>query len=227
MLRIADQSFALRTATILGNLALMFIAADATLSDCRADLPRASKAMREAAIAAALEEVIEFDFQEQPLTDVFDYLKQKHEIEIQLDTKALTDAGVGTDTPITRHIKGITLDSALDLILSELDLAWIIHDEVLYITSNAAAQNMVETRVYPVSDLLMPVADDLAYESLIEVLAEAATASGATPHPHSIRIYRPAAALVITRSVLVHRRVEKLLKELRQAKAEGAVQAVQ
>lgn len=224
MLRIADQSFALRTATILGNLALMFIAADATPSDCRADLPRASKALREAAIAAALEESTDLDFQEQPLTDVFDFLKQKHQIEIQLDVKALTDAGVGSDTPITRHIKGITLDSALDLMLNELDLTWLIHDEVLYITSNAAAQNMIETRVYPVRDLLDPLADDLNYESLIEVLAEAATASGTSPHPHSIRIYRPAAALVITRSVLVHRRVEKLLKELRQARAENPAQ---
>ncbi len=32
-----------------------------------------------------------------------------HGIEIQLDNRALEEAGMGTDTPVTRHVKGITL----------------------------------------------------------------------------------------------------------------------
>ncbi|HET6884120.1 MAG TPA: VWA domain-containing protein, partial [Pirellulales bacterium] len=112
----------------------------------------------EAKILAALDEKTELDFAEQPLTDVIDYLKQRHDIEIQLDQKALTDAGVGTDTPISRSIKGITLRSALKLLLSELDLTYIIRNEVLMITSKTEAESMLSTRVYPVADLVIPTA---------------------------------------------------------------------
>ena len=111
----------------------------------------------ESKILAALDDKTELDFAEQPLTDVVDYLKQRHDIEIQLDSKALTDAGIGTDTPISRVIKGITLRSALKLLLSELDLTYVIKNEVLMITSKTEAENMLSTRVYPVADLVIPI----------------------------------------------------------------------
>lgn len=108
-------------------------------------------------IMAALDEKTELDFAEQPLTDVLDYLKQRHDIEIQLDSRAIADEGLGSDVPITRSIKGITLRSALKLLLGELDLTYVIRNEVLFITSKTEALNMLSTRVYPVADLVMPI----------------------------------------------------------------------
>jgi len=108
-------------------------------------------------IYAALDEPTEIDFAEQPLSDVVEYLKQRHGIEIQLDDKALADAGAATDTPITRSIKGITLRSALKLLLSDLDLTYVIRNEVLMITSKTEAENMLVTKVYPVGDLVVPI----------------------------------------------------------------------
>ena len=111
----------------------------------------------EAKIIAALDDKTELEFVDQPLSDVIDYLKERHAIEIQLDTKALTDAGLGSDTPVTRNIRGITLRSALRLMLSEMDLTYVIRDEVLMITSKTEAENMLSTKVYPVADLVMPI----------------------------------------------------------------------
>src|SRR5581483_3575519 len=111
----------------------------------------------ETKIPASLDERTELDFADQPLSDVIEYLQQRHEINIQLDNKALSDAGVGSDTPITRSIKNITLRSALKLLLSELDLTYVIRNEVLMITSKTEAENMLSTRVYPVGDLVIPV----------------------------------------------------------------------
>lgn len=108
-------------------------------------------------IMAALDEKTELDFAEQPLTDVLDYLKQRHDIEIQLDSRALADEGLGSDVSITRNIKGITLRSALKLLLGELGLTYVIRNEVLFITSKTEAMNMLTTRVYPVADLVMPI----------------------------------------------------------------------
>ena len=88
-----------------------------------------------AKIIKSLDDTTELEFVETPLTDVIDFLKARHRIEIQPDTKALTDANVALDAPITKNLKGITLRSALRILLHNLDLnAYVIHDEVLKIT---------------------------------------------------------------------------------------------
>ncbi|HVA48612.1 MAG TPA: hypothetical protein VNH11_19760 [Pirellulales bacterium] len=111
----------------------------------------------ETKILAALDDKTELDFTEQPLTDVIDYLKQRHNIEIQLDNRAIAESGIGSDAPVTRSIKGITLRSALKLLLGEMDLTYVLRNEVLLITSRTEAENMLSTRVYPVADLVVPI----------------------------------------------------------------------
>jgi hypothetical protein len=111
----------------------------------------------EAKIVAALDDKTELEFVDQPLSDVVDFLKERHDIEIQLDNKALTDEGIGSDTPVTRNIKGITLRSALRLMLGEMDLTYVIRNEVLMITTKTEAENMLSTKVYPVADLVVPI----------------------------------------------------------------------
>jgi hypothetical protein len=110
-----------------------------------------------AKIRAALDGETSFEFTELPLTDVVKYLSDKHDIEIQLDTKVLEEASIGIDTPVTRSLKGITLRSALRLMLGALDLTYVIKDEVLLITTPDKASNELSTKVYPVADLVMPI----------------------------------------------------------------------
>jgi hypothetical protein len=108
-------------------------------------------------IKQALEDSTVMEFVETPLSDVVDYLKDYHKIEIQLDTKALEDAGAGSDTPITKNLKGISLRSALRLMLGGLDLTYVIKDEVLLITTPEKASSELVTKVYPVADLVLPI----------------------------------------------------------------------
>ena len=108
-------------------------------------------------IEAALKSPTQLEFVDTPLTDVIDYLKDYHQIEIQLDKKAMEDAGVGTDTPVTKSLKGVSLRSALRLMLAELSLKYVIKDEVLLITTTEAAENKLTTRVYSVADLVIPI----------------------------------------------------------------------
>ena len=51
--------------------------------------------------------------------------------------------GIGTDTPVTKNLKGITLRSALRLMLRELSLTYIIKDEVLLITTPEEAESQL------------------------------------------------------------------------------------
>src|SRR5687767_1449681 len=68
---------------------------------------------REASIRAALDQNTDVKFIEWPFHGVIDDLKQRHAIEIQVDYRAVEEAGLCSDMPITRSIKGVTLRSAL------------------------------------------------------------------------------------------------------------------
>jgi len=107
-------------------------------------------------ILSELKKPTELDFVDTPLSEVVNYLKDRHQIEIELDQRALQDVGVDTNTPITKSLRGISLRSALRLLLRELDLTYVIKDEVLLITTPEQAGNDLVLKVYPVADLVVP-----------------------------------------------------------------------
>ena len=99
----------------------------------------------------------QLDFLESPLSEVVEFLEEYHDIEIVIDNRALQDAGLDSNTPITQTLRGISLRSALRLILRELDLTYMVRDEVLQITSLDEAEQDLVTKVYPVADLVLPI----------------------------------------------------------------------
>jgi hypothetical protein len=107
-------------------------------------------------INAALAQPTQLEFIETPLRDVVDFLENHHQINIELYAPALDAVGIGSDTPITRNLKGVPLRSALTLMLRDLDLTYVVRDDVLLITTTDVADEMVELRVYDVSKLLGP-----------------------------------------------------------------------
>ena len=107
-----------------------------------------------AKIEAALDENTKIDFIEVPLQDVTDYLVDVHKIPIVIHARALESVGLGTDSPITRRLVGISLRSALRLLLDEIELTYLIRNEVLLITTVEEANRVAEIRVYDVADLL-------------------------------------------------------------------------
>lgn len=194
-----------------------------------AETSRPGPSANEIKILAALDEKTELEFADQPLTDVIEYLKERHDIEIQLDIKALTDEGIGSDTPVTRNIKGIRLEAALDLILGELEMTYLVRDDVMYLTTKAKAENLLSVRIYPVADLIVR-ADDPGHEDDYQSLSALITASVA-PHswnhadgPGSILEFSNARALVISQTFAVHREIEGLLAAIREVRQQQAVE---
>ena len=97
-----------------------------------------------------------FEFVDEPLLDVVDYLKDLHNIEIQIDAKALEAASIGTDMPVTCNLKGIALRPALDLMLKQLKLAYFIEGEVLMITNEQPSEPRLSVRLYDCSWFVKP-----------------------------------------------------------------------
>ncbi len=108
-------------------------------------------------LEAALSERTDLAFVDTPLTDAIDFLEDVHGISIIIDTAALTDEGVDPSAPVNLELSGITLRSALKLMLGPLQLTYVIEDEVMKITTQVKADEVLSTRVYPVADLVVPI----------------------------------------------------------------------
>ena len=162
-------------------------------------------------------------FVQLPLDQVIDYLKDYHQIEIQLDKKALDAAGIAEDTAVTTSLKGNPLRSALRLVLHQLKLAFTIHEGVLMITTPEAEKDYLITRFYDVADLVVyqdsknqqwddytPLEDIII--STIDVTSWDAVGGPASVAGASIST---AKILVISQTYENHRQVANLLKEIR------------
>jgi hypothetical protein len=113
----------------------------------------------EKAILKALKQETSVDFAAVPLNEVIDYISLKHHIPVYIDDAGLKDAKVDAKVPVTCRLSGISLRSALEIVLDKLELKWTIHHEVLMITSPARAESddLMYTKIYDVTDLVVPI----------------------------------------------------------------------
>ena len=154
-----------------------------------------------------------------------------------------------SDAPITINLKKIPAEMALRLVLRQHKLAYMLDHGVVIVTTAEEAETQLDVRVYRVSDLLEEAADgnavppadwDMYYEGyapgepggamravdrygemgkLINLITATVEPSSwdTVGGPGSIVPYR--GTLVIAQTQQVHRKVEKLLKGLREALA--------
>ena len=173
------------------------------------------------------------DFNGTPLTDVIERLKDYHKIEIQLDRKALEEAGIGLDINVTRKLKENSLKAALRQFLDEGTFTFLIDHESLLITTTDAAASRLYVTLYPVADLLDRYRDEKGnvwsdFEPLADKIRSTvqpktwADAGGAG----SLARCTPGgtAVLVIAQTQQVQEEVAALLAKLRKAKPSGGRQ---
>jgi hypothetical protein len=187
------------------------------------------QAAAHAKIEQALDAAAEFEFNATPLQEVTQFLAETYQIPVLIDRRALDDVGMGSDTPVTISLKGVSLRSALHHLLHEFDLTYVITNEVLKITTPEDAEDSLQTVVYPVADLVAagrPVqnpgdsrSDDYDYDTVIETITT-------TIEPDSwdevggagvIEPLSPWRLLAISQTEEVHEEIAALLKTLRQA----------
>lgn len=191
------------------------------------DSPKPSRyRTAEAAILEALAEPTDVDFVDTPLTDVVDFLARQHGIQVLLDHRALEREAVDTQTAVTCQVGGISLRSALALILRDFHLSWMIDGEVLLITSRQEADEPQDTRVYDVADLVVdenwPEGTE-DFDSLLSLITSA-IAPESWPDGNASHFFpatiSTARVLVIPQTREVHEMIEKLLRDIRAAGGE-------
>ena len=109
-------------------------------------------------IFKSLNKQVEVRFINRPLAEVVKTLSKMSGVNISLDHSALHSEGITSDTPVTIDLEQpISLKSALNLMLSQMRLSYVIRNEVLDITSEQTRDSNVHHKVYYVADLVVPI----------------------------------------------------------------------
>lgn len=111
----------------------------------------------ETKINKALSRKIELEFEDLPLAAVIEFFREELNINVQLDQKVLEESSIETSEVVTAHATDITARSALEFVLRNLTepLTWIVHHEMLLITTLEESDALLQTKFYDVADLVV------------------------------------------------------------------------
>jgi hypothetical protein len=170
------------------------------------------------AIREQLRQPVSVDFVEMPLFDVIEKLKALLKIEMQLDYRAMEDAGIESDNPVTFSCKSLYADVALRRLLERYDLKYIAAGEVLLITTPEVNEAATTLRLYPVRDLIDPHRlGEAAYDDLIEAMVSCIAPStwDETGGLGTIDPVVNAGAFLVGQTEENHRVLAKMIQDLR------------
>jgi hypothetical protein len=183
---------------------------------------------------AKLEKLVNSDFVDTPLSQVFDFYANKLDVQFLMDTRVLADAGITSDTSITKNLKNVPADMILRCIFRDLgEMTYYLDNGVIIVTTQDEANSRLETQVYRIDDLIYspPMSKNkeatdftfakkpnkVNYDSLIELISGTILPQtwDVVGGPASICPYR--GTLVISQTADGHQEIQKLLKDLRQS----------
>lgn len=164
-------------------------------------------------IRAALSQRTDLAFTDTPLADAIDFLEDVHQISIILDVGISQPKKMVGDEPVNLELSGITLRSALNLMLKPHGLTYRVEDEILKIVPLAEELSIYVTRVYPIPDLAENAEDA---EHLIDAVNTAMTTVCSNQQTWESITYVPRTrSLVIRQNRKGHAEVVELLESLR------------
>ena len=151
-------------------------------------------------------------FVELPLVDAVQQISQTHDIPIVVDRRALEEVGLTPDTPVTLSLTRVTLRSFLRLMLRELELTYIVKDEVMQITTVESAEQNLIVEMYKFSEELSGKSDQILKALTSSVVPAAWDVKGG---PCSVTTIDN--VLIIYATETIHEDVIKFLQKLEQA----------
>lgn len=170
-------------------------------------------------ITQTLQTATEVDFNEVPLQNALEALEKQHQVRMKIDHRALGDGGISPEEDkVTLNAKDITLASALELLLRDLDLTYIPREFWIEITTAEEADSQVETGIYDVADLIYsaefpPSLPD--YDELSETVTTAVAPTTWDESGHHTISFRN--CLIVPQTRAVHAEIAEVLAALRAA----------
>lgn len=101
---------------------------------------------------------VSMSFQGTPLVQAVDMLGREAGVNIAFDARGMADEGVDSNTPVNQNFHvPMSLQSALQVILSAHNLTYVIENEVIKITGKSSAAPKLNRVQYYVGDLVTPI----------------------------------------------------------------------
>ncbi|MBS3821537.1 MAG: hypothetical protein GVY16_00255 [Planctomycetes bacterium] len=107
----------------------------------------------------------EFKFEGVPLSDVVQYFRDMTGLNFHVNWRSLKNVGVERATPISYQARGVSVATALDLMLKEINadrdklssVYWVVDDGMVRIATGEVFRGEMRTVVYDIADLLAVV----------------------------------------------------------------------
>lgn len=109
---------------------------------------------KEKAIMKSLDTDIMFSIKDQPFEEVLADLSAKLKTPILLDESAKNELKIDSSTLVSVNLRTVSARTALRKILQDRDLAFIVKNEAIHVTTAQRAKDSLVSRVYYVGDLV-------------------------------------------------------------------------
>ena len=152
------------------------------------------------------------NFVQTPLEEVMQTLSDQHDIPILVDRRSLEETGLDVDVPISISLKGVSLRSAMRLMLRPLNLTYAIGNEVLIVTTAEAVPQYQTLRMYR-----LPAALDGKSDAIVDVLTKTVRPGSWQASGGEGSVSAVDNVLVVSVGEDVHDDVEQFLDRLTQA----------
>lgn len=147
-----------------------------------------------------------WELAEAPLRVVQRMIVGQFQIPCDIDARALEDYGLDLDTPITVNLERMSLRSALRQLLGNVELAFLIKNETLLITTIDKADTHLEIVLYP-----LPTAHSAA--ELIDLIQSTVAADtwDSVGGQGAIRTLLTSSEFVVSQTLEVHEQIAKFM----------------
>jgi hypothetical protein len=175
------------------------------------------------------------EFFEKPLTECVALLQADLGLPIMIDERALADASIGKDTPITKRMPGATARDFLTAMLADHSLAWVpLHDRILITTIEDREMNPKNFLrvVYPVYDLVRVIEsgrETLDFDALIDSITTTVQPESWRDSGYGEGVITPLptnASIIVVQTWQVHEKVNQLLTSLRQVRRQQGIRGL-
>lgn len=175
-------------------------------------------------MAARLDALVDVDVEDASLRSVIEGFAKQADVPIVIDVARLADEGLDIDEVrrnLTLQVRGVRLQSALALVLpcdedwGSPDLACVVEQDGLRITTAIVASQQLRTEVYTVTDIIEREADRFDEQNLAQAITSLIEPTDWEEVGGTGFIQVTPGALVIAHTDAIHRQIALLLEEFR------------
>jgi hypothetical protein len=126
---------------------------------------------------------LDAEFIETPLSEVLDFLSHTVDGQIYVNRRRLAAAEIPLDAPLTLRLKKVRADMLLELALRQVsdNLAYVVRDGIVIVSTVDDLEDAAELRVYNVRDFLTPASPEAVRGDMMEMMMSMAPPAGAPP----------------------------------------------